>query len=248
MGRSRGHTFLNGRRAYCRRGLCPAGRGREGEGIHSMSKALKVAAAAVRVSGLALPVHAQLESVGEGEGRGRYRRLGRLYRARRDRQELRLGHRFRGQDRLQGRHVKTAATSDEMVALMNEGGFDLVTALGRRQPPADRRQDRAAGQCRPDPELGHGRSAPPGRAVAHGRRRPLRRPLPVGLERADVQHRGLQGRPRQAGTSSSRRWTCPTASPMRAASRPSTGRSTSPTPRSTSRPTSPNSASRTPMS
>ncbi|MGN5145966.1 ABC transporter substrate-binding protein [Aeromonas veronii] len=27
-------------------------------------------------------------------------------------------------------HVKTAATSDEMVALMNEGGFDLVTASG----------------------------------------------------------------------------------------------------------------------
>ncbi len=27
-------------------------------------------------------------------------------------------------------NVKTAATSDEMVALMNEGGFDLVTASG----------------------------------------------------------------------------------------------------------------------
>lgn len=27
-------------------------------------------------------------------------------------------------------HVKTAGTSDEMVALMNEGGFDLVTASG----------------------------------------------------------------------------------------------------------------------
>ena len=26
--------------------------------------------------------------------------------------------------------MKTAATSDEMVALMNEGGFDLVTASG----------------------------------------------------------------------------------------------------------------------
>ena len=26
--------------------------------------------------------------------------------------------------------VKTANTSDEMVALMNEGGFDLVTASG----------------------------------------------------------------------------------------------------------------------
>src|SRR3712207_8378508 len=28
--------------------------------------------------------------------------------------------------------VKTANTSDEMVALMNEGGFDLVTASGDR--------------------------------------------------------------------------------------------------------------------
>lgn len=27
-------------------------------------------------------------------------------------------------------NVKTAGTSDEMVALMNEGGFDLVTASG----------------------------------------------------------------------------------------------------------------------
>jgi putative spermidine/putrescine transport system substrate-binding protein len=27
-------------------------------------------------------------------------------------------------------NVKTANTSDEMVALMNEGGFDLVTASG----------------------------------------------------------------------------------------------------------------------
>ncbi len=30
-------------------------------------------------------------------------------------------------------NVKTAGTSDEMVALMNEGGFDLVDGLGRRQ-------------------------------------------------------------------------------------------------------------------
>src|SRR5687768_6334520 len=30
--------------------------------------------------------------------------------------------------------VKVAATSDEMVALMNEGGFDLVTASGDASP------------------------------------------------------------------------------------------------------------------
>ena len=29
-------------------------------------------------------------------------------------------------------NVKTAATSDEMVALMNQGGFDLVTASATR--------------------------------------------------------------------------------------------------------------------
>ena len=33
-------------------------------------------------------------------------------------------------------NVKTANTSDEMVALMNEGGFDLVTASGDASPCA----------------------------------------------------------------------------------------------------------------
>ena len=32
-------------------------------------------------------------------------------------------------------NVKTANTSDEMVALMNEGGFDLVTASGDASSP-----------------------------------------------------------------------------------------------------------------
>ena len=36
---------------------------------------------------------------------------------------------FEKKTQLQG-DVKTAGTSDEMVALMNEGGFDLVTASG----------------------------------------------------------------------------------------------------------------------
>ena len=90
-------------------------------------------------------------------------------------------------------NVKTAATSDEMVALMNEGGFDLVTASGDASLRLDRRQARAADQHRPDPELDDGRRAPAGRALAHGRRRALRRALPVGPERADVQHRRLQG-------------------------------------------------------
>ena len=42
----------------------------------------------------------------------------------------RLGHRVREADTGCKVNVKTAATSDEMVALMNEGGFDLVTASG----------------------------------------------------------------------------------------------------------------------
>ena len=35
-------------------------------------------------------------------------------------------------------NVKTAGTSDEMVALMNEGGFDLVTASGDASTAPDR--------------------------------------------------------------------------------------------------------------
>ena len=54
-------------------------------------------------------------------------------------------------------NVKTAGTSDEMVALMNEGGFDLVTASGDAIAAPDRRQARAGDQHRPDPELEHGR-------------------------------------------------------------------------------------------
>ena len=38
--------------------------------------------------------------------------------------------------------VKMAATSDEMVSLMNGGGFDLVTASGDATLAAGRRQAR----------------------------------------------------------------------------------------------------------
>jgi putative spermidine/putrescine transport system substrate-binding protein len=130
--------------------------------------------------------------------------------------------------------VKTAATSDEMVALMNEGGFDLVTAsgdaslrliAGKRVQPIN---------TDADPELVDARSAASERALAHGRRRPLRHALPVwganvlmyNTERVqghapDQLERGVRGdRP------------CPTASPTRAACRPMTARSTSPTRRS----------------
>ena len=90
-------------------------------------------------------------------------------------------------------NVKTAATSDEMVALMNEGGFDLVTASGDaslRLIAGKRVQPINVDLI---PSWKHRRRAPAERALAHGRRQALRRPLPVGPERADVQHRGLQG-------------------------------------------------------
>ena len=101
--------------------------------------------------------------------------------------------------------VKTAATSDEMVALMNEGGFDLVTAsgdaslrlvAGKRVQPIN---------TDADPELVDHRRAPPERAMAHGRRRPLRHALLVGAERADVQHHQSSRKRRRAGTWCSRK-------------------------------------------
>ncbi len=45
-------------------------------------------------------------------------------------------------------NVKTAGTSDEMVALMNQGGFDLVTASGDASTAPDPRQEGAADQHR----------------------------------------------------------------------------------------------------
>ena len=90
-------------------------------------------------------------------------------------------------------NVKTANTSDEMVALMNEGGFDLVTAsgdaslrlvAGKRVQPIN--TDLIPSWC-------EDRRAAEGRALVHRRRRALRRALPVGPERADVLDRGVQG-------------------------------------------------------
>jgi putative spermidine/putrescine transport system substrate-binding protein len=52
-------------------------------------------------------------------------------------------------------NVKTANTSDEMVALMNEGGFDLVTASGDASLRLVAGEPGAAGQHRPDPVLVH---------------------------------------------------------------------------------------------
>ena len=118
--------------------------------------------------------------------------------------------------------VKTANTSDEMVALMNEGGFDLVTASGDASLRLIAGKRVQEVNTAPDPELEQGRPAPAERALAHRRRQALRRALSVGLERADVQHRGLQAAARRAGTWCSRRRPCPTASRTRAACRRST--------------------------
>jgi putative spermidine/putrescine transport system substrate-binding protein len=91
---------------------------------------LKVLAAFLCATSVALlPSHAQLTEVGEGEGQVNIVAwAGYIERGETDPAydwvtgfEADTGCKV---------NVKTAATSDEMVALMNEGGFDLVTASG----------------------------------------------------------------------------------------------------------------------
>ncbi|MCU0911809.1 MAG: hypothetical protein MUE98_10840, partial [Rhodobacteraceae bacterium] len=109
-------------------------------------------------------------------------------------------------------NVKTANTSDEMVALMNEGGFDLVTASG-------------------DASL---------RLIAGKRVQPVNVDLIPSWSTVDDRLKdapwhtvdGVHYR-RPRGTWCSSRWTCPTASRTRGACRPMTGRSMWRTPRST---------------
>ena len=90
-------------------------------------------------------------------------------------------------------NVKTAGTSDEMVSLMNQGGYDLVTASG----DASLRLIRG-GTVQPvdiskvPSATTHDRPAPEGSAVALRRRQALRRAVPVGPERPHVQHQGVQ--------------------------------------------------------
>ena len=90
-------------------------------------------------------------------------------------------------------NIKTANTSDEMVALMNEGGFDLVTAsgdaslrlvAGKRVQPVN---------VETGAELEQRRQALAKRPLAYGERRALRRSLHVGTERVDVRYACLQG-------------------------------------------------------
>ena len=91
-------------------------------------------------------------------------------------------------------NVKTAATSDEMVALMNEGGFDLVTAsgdaslrlvAGKRVQPIN--TDLIPSWSTIDERLQE-------RALAsRSTASTTACPTMWGAERADVQHRRLQG-------------------------------------------------------
>ena len=90
--------------------------------------------------------------------------------------------------------VKVAATSDEMVSLMTGSDeYDLVTASG----DASLRLISGGTVQEVNTDLIPSYDAVDERlqrcTVAHGRRHPLRHALPVGRQRADVQHRGLPG-------------------------------------------------------
>jgi putative spermidine/putrescine transport system substrate-binding protein len=94
-----------------------------------MSKAFGIALAAASASVFALPAFAQMQSVGEGEGQVDIVAWpGYIERGETDKAYDWVTD-FEGKTGCKVR-VKTAGTSDEMVALMNEGGFDLVTASG----------------------------------------------------------------------------------------------------------------------
>ena len=172
----------------------------------------------------------------EGNGRrgrpGRYRRLAGLHRAGRDRQELRLGHRLREDDRLQGqhqdgRHVGRNGRPDERRRLRSRH------RLGRCIAPAHLRQARTADQRRPRfrpgrPSTSVCRMRPGTRSTASITAFPT-----SGAPTCSPTTPMCSRKRRRAGRSCSRSRTCRTASPTRAASRRSTARSTSPTPRST---------------
>ena len=89
-------------------------------------------------------------------------------------------------------NVKVAGTSDEMVSLMTQGGYDLVTASGDASLRLIRGNTVQPVGCFEDSQLRHRRQAPAGSAVALRGWQALRRALSVGPERAHVQHEGVQ--------------------------------------------------------
>lgn len=93
--------------------------------------AIEIAAwtASIALVAVALPASAQLKSIGKGEGAVDIVAWpGYIERGDTDKKfDWVTDFEKRTQCKVR---VKTAATSDEMVALMNEGGFDLVTASG----------------------------------------------------------------------------------------------------------------------
>ena len=131
-------------------------------------------------------------------------------------------------------NVKTAGTSDEMVALMNEGGFDLVTASGDASTRLIRGKSvqpinvgLIPSYKNVDPRL---QKAP----WHYENNTHYGVPYQWGWNVLMYNTTGLQGQAAdllERGVRGDRR--CPTARATRAACRPSTGRSTSPTPRCT---------------
>ncbi len=106
-------------------------------------------------------------------------------------------------------NVKTAGTSDEMVALMNEGGFDLVTASGdaslrlisgKRVQPVN--IDLIPSWKTVDERL---QNAPWHTVDGTS----LRRSLSVGRQCAGLQHQCVQGRAQELGKSSSKEQNLP---------------------------------------
>ena len=83
-------------------------------------------------------------------------------------------------------NVKTAGTSDEMVALMNEGGFDLVTASGDASLRLIAGKRVQAINTDLIPSWSKIRRPPERSAVVCGGWRALRRALSMGPQCADV--------------------------------------------------------------
>ena len=128
-------------------------------------------------------------------GRRRHRRLARLRRARHPDPAYDWVTRVPEQQSGCEVRVKTANTSDEMVALMNEGGSTWSPPRATRATPG-RRQARPGNQPRPDPELEHDRRAAAECALAQVDGKHYGVPYQWGSN-VDVQHRSVQGAARE---------------------------------------------------